>query len=382
MVKTCIFENCKIIPSFNLEHEKTPLFCLEHKLENMVDVKHKTCIFENCKIRPIFNYENEKTTLFCSKHKLENMVDVKNKTCIFENCKKKPSFNLEHEKTPLFCLEHKKENMINVISKTCIFENCKKRPTFNYENEKQAIYCCQHKKENMINIISKTCIFENCKKRPTFNYENEKQAIYCSQHKLENMVDIKHKRCKTHLCDIRPSVKYDGYCLRCYMFMFPDKPISRNYKTKEQSVLEFVKNNFGLDKTIIADKKISGGCSKKRPDILIDLGFQVLIIEIDENQHNSYDCSCENKRIMELSQDICFRSIIFIRFNPDDYKDKNNKLIKSCWCLNKSGICVVKKQKINEWNKRLENLKETIKYWLNNKTSKTIEIIQLFYDMN
>jgi len=48
-------------------------------------------------------------------------------------------------------------------------------------------------------------------------------------------------------------------------------------------------------------------------------------------------------------------------------KYANNKLIKSCWCLNNSGICVVKKQKINEWNKRLEILKQTIEYWLNNK---------------
>jgi hypothetical protein len=44
-------------------------------------------------------------------------------------------------------------------------------------------------------------------------------------------------------------------------------------------------------------------------------------IEIDENQHVAYDCSCENKRIMELSQDVGHRPIVFIRFNPDGYKD-------------------------------------------------------------
>ena len=32
--------------------------------------------------------------------------------------------------------------------------------------------------------------------------------------------------------------------------------------------------------------------------------------------------------------------------------------------------------------KRSEILKQTIEYWLNNKTDKTIEIIQLFYDLN
>ena len=69
------------------------------------------------------------------------------------------------------------------------------------------------------------------------------------------------------------------------------------------------------------DKKIQDGCSTRRPDLFLDLGYQIIIIEIDENQHIDYDCSCENKRIMELSQDVGHRPIVFIRFNPDDYKN-------------------------------------------------------------
>ena len=46
----------------------------------------------------------------------------------------------------------------------------------------------------------------------------------------------------------------------------------------------------------ICDKQINNGCSKRRPDILLDLRFKILIIEIDENQHNNYDCSCENDK--------------------------------------------------------------------------------------
>ena len=48
----------------------------------------------------------------------------------------------------------------------------------------------------------------------------------------------------------------------------------------------------------------------------------IIIVEIDENAHINYDSSCENKRLMELSQDLGFRPIVFIRFNPDDYIDK------------------------------------------------------------
>lgn len=162
--------------------------------------------------------------------------------------------------------------------------------------------------------------------------------------------------------------------------MFPDKPIVRNYKTKEQSVVDFIKLNL-QNLTWIADKKIQNGCSKRRPDLLLDLGYQILIIEIDENQHEDYDISCENKRLMEISQDLNFRPIIFIRFNPDDYiKNKSN--VQSCWSINTKGLCVIKKNKQQEWNDRLNTLKTKISYWLNpeNKSNKTIHIEKLFYD--
>ena len=83
-------------------------------------------------------------------------------------------------------------------------------------------------------------------------------------------------------------------------------------------MVEYIKTKYH-DFEWIVNKTIKEGCSKRRPDLLLDLGYQVIIIEIDENQHIDYDCSCENKRIMELSEDVGHRTIIFIRFNPDDY---------------------------------------------------------------
>jgi hypothetical protein len=160
------------------------------------------------------------------------------------------------------------------------------------------------------------------------------------------------------------------------MHLFPDKPVTRNYKTKEYSVVEYVKANY--PHPWIVDK-ITGGCSRRRPDLLLDLMDQVLIVEVDENQHIDYDCSCENKRIMELSQDLAHRPIVFIRFNPDEYQKGDTK-VTSCWGTDQKGICVVKKSKKSEWEQRLNILGETIKYWLTHRTDKTVEIIQLFYD--
>ena len=261
----------------------------------------------------------------------------------------------------------------------CKEYGCNIRPYFNFEGQIKPLYCSTHKKDEMMNVISKKCL--ECNKIPVFNFEGQKKPLYCSTHKKDGMIDVKHETCKTYLCSTRVNnEKYNGYCLFCYMNLFPDKPVSRNYKTKEYSVVDFIKNRFP-NFTWIADKIINGGCSKKRPDLLLDLGYQVIIIEIDENQHINYDCTCENKRIMQLSQDLDHRPIIFIRFNPDEYF-LNGKNISSCWTQNKKGICVVKKSKFDEWNHRLNVLEQNINYWINpyNITNKTIQIFQLFFD--
>jgi hypothetical protein len=310
------------------------------------------------------------------------MLDVINPTCIHAGCKKQPNYNTEGITKGLYCSAHKFDGMLDVNHPTCIHAGCKTRPAFNTQGETKGIYCSAHKLDGMLDVINPTCIHTGCKKHPNYNNEGETKGIYCSAHKLDGMLDVIHPKCKSSWCSTHVQAKYDGYCLYCYMNLFPDKPVSRNYKTKEHAVAEFIKTTFkGL--TWIVDKPVSGGCSKKRPDLLLDMGVQILIIEVDENQHTDYDCSCENKRIMELSQDVGHTPIVFIRFNPDDYEENGTK-ISSCWGLDKNGICVIKKSKKCEWTQRLNTLKEQICYWTNttNTTNKTIETIHLFYDVN
>lgn len=300
--------------------------------------------------------------------------------CNENGCKTIHCFNVENEKNPLHCFAHKKERIVNVKNKTCLSEGCKKQPNFNIEGDAKALYCFAHKKDGMVDVKNKTCLCEGCKKQPTYNVEGETKALYCAKHKKEEMVDVINKTCLSEWCSTLVQEKYDGYCLRCFIYLFPDKPVSRNYKTKEYAVVEYVKTKFP-DLNWIADKIVNGGCSKRRPDLLLDLLYQIVIIEIDENQHTDYDCSCQNKRIMELSQDLGHRPIVFIRFNPDDY-EKCGTNITSCWGQDKKGLCIVKKSKQNEWNQRLNALEEHINYWITpeNTTNKTIETIQLFYD--
>jgi|TARA_Y100000389_G_C17441234_1_gene508675 hypothetical protein len=182
--------------------------------------------------------------------------------------------------------------------------------------------------------------------------------------------------CKSSWCEKQKINKYNGYCMTCCIQVCPEIKISRNYKTKENDVVERIKNVFP-NFTWVCDKKIQDGCSRKRPDLLLDLGSHIIIIEVDENKHTDYDCSCEHKRLMELSQDVGHRSIVFIRFNPDSYKDVDGKIVKSCWRFTKQGAMTI--ANITLWEERIETLKNQIKYWIDNKTEKIIEIIELYY---
>ena len=205
---------------------------------------------------------------------------------------------------------------------------------------------------------------------------------WCTHDKIKQYCKICDGKylCKSSWCETTGNTKYEGYCVPCFVNNpeNQNKPLMRNYKTKEKDVVDRITQAF-INFTWIADKKVQDGCSRRRPDLLLDMGSHVIIVEIDENKHTDYDCSCENKRLMELSQDLQHRPIVFIRFNPDDYTNADGILVKSCWKLNNLGVMQITKTKQTEWEERIERLKQQIQYWIDNPTEKTIETIELFY---
>jgi hypothetical protein len=305
------------------------------------------------------------------------MIDVTNKKCKEDNCNKQSIFNLPNEKIGIYCNQHKKENMVNVVDKKCLEKDCEILcPVFNLPNEKIGIYCNKHKKENMINLKSPRC--QDCNALAAYNLENIRPPIYCNEHKKDSMIDICHKRCLQEHCDIFVTNKYKQYCLRCFINLFPDEKISKNYKVKENHMTDFIKEHF-KEEVIIFDKTV-GGCSKRRPDVYIDKFTHVIVIECDENQHTRKEyTNCENKRTMELFQDFGNRPIIFIRFNPDSYINKDGKKILSSFKNHKTlFVPIIRKQE--EWNNRLTLLKETILKCLTDIPEKEVTYEHLFYD--
>lgn len=368
--QTCEYLNCETRPCYNFKGLKRK-YCAKHKLKGMIDVINKSCNYNNCIKRPVYNYDNEIIPIFCNEHKLEDMINIKDKKCVIDKCKTIPVYNYYGEKAK-YCIKHKLDGMINVKDKTCVNPECKKIPAYNYFNEKTRLFCEEHKLNGMVNIISKTCIFPECEIYPIFNYLGL-PALYCNIHKSEEMIDVVHKTCKANYCMSRPSgnKQCKEYCLRCFINLFPDESISRNFKIKERHVTDYLKINFdGIN--INYDKKV-GGCSNKRPDVYIDLLTHIIIVEIDENQHKYYDSTCEMVRLNLLFEDFAFRPIVFIRFNPDGYIDKHNVKIRSCFSMDyKTGILKISSKKKTEWKLRLEDLFGRIKYHINNIPDKNI----------
>jgi hypothetical protein len=169
--------------------------------------------------------------------------------------------------------------------------------------------------------------------------------------------------------------KFDGYCATCYHRLNPNttRPVFRNYKTKEFAVLRHLERDFP-NHHIVNDRRVSDGCSKKKPDFFFELLTHVIMVEVDENGHMSYDQSCENKRMMELSQDIAHRPLVFIRFNPD-----KTSTGPGCWGYDETGRAVVKKKRAIEWQERLAALTAKIELWLIKIPEKTVELIKLYY---
>jgi len=309
------------------------------------------------------------------------MINIKKSKCIFKDCIIARSYNFPNETKKLYCKTHSLNGMIDLNNKNkiCIHPKCETRANFNYKNETKAIYCNIHKKENMINIISSICIFKDCKTLSSFNYPNETKPLYCSIHAENGMIDIRHKRCIEENCD--KFQRFDKYCARCFYAKFPNDNKCKYVKIKENEVKKFIQENF-KELSIIYDEQLKGDglCFNIRPDIMIHLNTYSIIVECDEYQHKSYEIQCDISRTHKI-QEALNRSIIMIRFNPDEYIDLDKKKIKSCFKIDtKIGLTVIPKDQEILWKERLELLKDTIIENLDIKLEEPIKIIKLFYD--
>ena len=166
--------------------------------------------------------------------------------------------------------------------------------------------------------------------------------------------------------------KFYPYCTRCYYIINSGITVPRRYKLKEHYMRDVLIENFDIK--MVFDR-IIGGCSGRRPDVFIEQYTHGIVIECDEYQHKNY--SCENKRMMEIFQDIGNRPLVIIRFNPDSYTDAHGVYRESCFTVGNYGEYSVDKK---EWSRRTKRLINLLNKYITTQPTKEITIYRLFYN--
>ncbi len=64
------------------------------------------------------------------------------------------------------------------------------------------------------------------------------------------------------------------------------------------------------------DCPVEGGCSLKRPDLALDFGTHVVVIEVDEAHHDEAACWDEDTRLAVIAAD-CQKPVAVIRLRVD-----------------------------------------------------------------
>ena len=283
------------------------------------------------------------------------------KLCEFETCRSRATYGLNCD--PTKCFKHKEDNM----KLSCGLCKCGKNyPNFNIEGL-NAKFCSECKTNEMIDVKHKKCFCG--KAQPIYNFKDLK-AEYCASCKSGSMVNLKENTCKADNCQTTGNRNYKGYCISCFQHLFPLDPLTFQIrcKTKEIAVRDFINTKFegfNHDKTLWYKESACDCTTKRRIDHRKLINGTLLCIETDENQHKSYSKADEEARYHDLFMAYGGK-FVFIRFNPDKYKDKNGKS-SNPMLFNR---LIVLEEEINKQIVRIEN----------DENDDLLEVIELYYD--
>ena len=150
------------------------------------------------------------------------------------------------------------------------------------------------------------------------NYTNpEQKKIYYQENREKILCKIKENRPKCKSCKLFPYYKKENLlCSYC------DPNNKKIYGLKEMKVVNFLQSK---NITFIHNKSVGFECGNYRPDVLIDCNTHFIVVEIDENQHESYNNNCEMARMNNIYIALGL-PVVFLRYNPDKFFLNNIKI--------------------------------------------------------
>jgi len=191
---------------------------------------------------------------------------------------------------------------------------------------------------------------------------------------------------------------YDGRCARCFCSSFPNDPRAARARSsihaRENTVTDELKKHFPdynwvFDKTFSHRTFLMGVSTRFRPDARTTQGDRVIIIEIDEQSHRGYLCAKEREREESFVKQNRNKTVVMIRFNPDEYTDYEGVRHPSCFtrATKEREVPHVPPKRKADWQARIQELVNTVRNVLDPKfplppkqPDRPLLICELFYD--
>ena len=303
-----------------------PTHCSKHgKSHGFVDVANKRCEDDECDKHPVYGIKGGKPT-HCRKHKSDEMIDVVSKRC---ECDEFAYYGVKGGKRT-HCRKHKSDEMIDLVNKRCDHDECEEFAGYGVQ-WKRPTHCREHKLLEMINVVHKRCEYDGCLAYPNFGFVRGK-GTHCNEHQLPRMADVVSPRCTE--CKTTVTTQKDKLCAPCRQYL--QMGASRKLIRIEKRIIAMLLFHGTIpdDHRTKLNKSIGATCGGYRPDIYIDCGTFILIIEIDEHQHRpryisrvvdgvgtstvvgTYTPECETVRMLSIVQAEQM-PVYFVRYNPD-----------------------------------------------------------------
>ncbi|ABT13981.1 hypothetical protein MT325_M427R [Paramecium bursaria chlorella virus MT325] len=326
-MSTCSHQGCKKYSVYG-HKEGQPTKCKTHAENNMEDVKHKRCEHPKCTTRSSYGILGGQPTR-CKKHADDNMENIVSKRCEHPKCKKIPSYGMPGDR-PTRCQAHADDGMENVVSKRCNHPGCKKQPAYGMPGDRPT-KCQAHADDGMENIVSKRCEHSKCKKIPSYGMPGDRPTR-CQAHADDGMENVVSKRCPGYGGIVCPTSYFmsvgKDYCLACD----PNEKRKAIKKKDEYAFFKFLKKHnveVTQEQYPIIFRCVETSRSHANVDGLIVTPTIVILLEVDENGHKSYDKECDKARTQLVSSEVLLaypgHELAWVRVNPTASDNKIRK---------------------------------------------------------
>ena len=314
MPRKCV--TCKkTYAHFNVPGESKGLYCKKCSQPGMLNVTSAKCI--TCKkTQATFNVPGESKGLYCKGCSLPGMVDVTSAKCI--TCKEtQATFNVPGESKRLYCKKCSFPGMVDVINAKC--GKCEKHAAYGHPCNPRTT-CRIHKEAGMIYRPRARCCFENCNNVAT---HGTREPLHCEEHRTEGDVNLVERTCpKCGTID----VIIEGLCVNFCGLSEQHVRLRKYQKVKEVRVLALLKTDFKEPSEYnVRVSRECGGVNAEEKEIGYDFGTHVVYVEVDENRHRSYCELGEVNRMKNIYMDGGGVPVVFIRYNPDNFRSVHGK---------------------------------------------------------